>query len=65
MTEQQKETFDEALEMVNDLRFDLNQAAARFNADKNVETYAAKVKAGVSLDKAVKSFNAWKKINNL
>ena len=65
MTEQQKETFDEALEMVNDLRFDLNIAASRFNEDKNVETYAAKVKAGVSLDKAVKSFLQWKEINNL
>lgn len=65
MTPNQRDSISEQLEIISDLRFFLSQANSSFEADKNVETYSAKVKAASKYDKAVKALENFKKFNNL
>ncbi len=65
MTQNQKESINEQLEIISDLRFFLSRANSRFEADKTVSTYSVKVKAAKKYDKAVKGLEDFKKFNNL
>jgi len=65
MTQNQQDSINEQQQIISDLRFFLSRANDSFLANKTVETYAAKSKAGKELDKAVAGLERFKKYNNL
>lgn len=65
MTQNQQDSINEQQQTISDLRFFLNRANEQFWANKTVETYAAKSKAGDELDKAVAGLERFKKYNNI